>query len=230
MKKQGRLITLVSVILISVLCNVIFFLTMPDGRAQSGEFWTAWAFTFPLNILVAVGVYFYTGKKGDELVRMPVIYTISLVAFIIYVIACAVFTYAPIYSVTPVIITEVAITVVYAVVAMYALFGVGYMLHTQERVQKKVQFIRLLRADLESCFSSVNNTETLQKLQKLAEKIRFSDPMSHDALAACESELSQVVLRIVTSVKSGDLADIDKQIATADGLLDYRNERCKILK
>ena len=230
MKKQGRLITLISVVLLSVLFNVIFFTTMPDGKAQTATFWIAWAFAFPLNILLAVGVYFYTAKKGEELVRMPVVYTISVVAFIVYVIACAVFTYAPMDSVTAVVITESVITVVYALVAMYALFGVEYMLKNQQRVQKKVQFIRLLRADLESCFFLVDDAELSEKLHKLADKIRFSDPMSHEALAACETELSQTVLRIVTAVKAKEYEEAGKLIATADGLLDYRNERCKILK
>ena len=60
--------------------------------------------------------------------------------------------------------------------------------------------------------------------EQLAEKIRFSDPMSNEQLAVLEDKISLAV----ENLKSSD--DKMKIIEDLNLLLDERNRKCKILK
>jgi len=93
-----------------------------------------------------------------------------------------------------------------------------------EKVQKKVFYIRELQADVELLSSCEKDSETKAALTKLAEKIRFSDPMSHELLSELESLLVSKVALLKTSA---DKAEIITEI---NSLLDERNKKCKILK
>ena len=54
--------------------------------------------------------------------------------------------------------------------------------------------------------------------------------MSHPSLAGCEEELSRAVQTIVMKVSTSSVEDIDADITKAQALLDFRNNRCLILK
>ena len=79
-------------------------------------------------------------------------------------------------------------------------------------------------------FGLFKNGERLSLLKKLAEKIRFSDPMSHESLSSCEKEIEEAVRYIVATLRADPDADVSKKISEVQALLEYRNDRCKILK
>ena len=62
------------------------------------------------------------------------------------------------------------------------------------------------------------------ELAKLAEKIRFSDPVSSDALAEIETEIANKIKEIETS------KDKLAIIAVTTALVEERNKKAKILK
>ena len=68
------------------------------------------------------------------------------------------------------------------------------------------------------------DAETKAALKKLAEKVRFSDPMSHEMLGELESRISAKVEEMKTAT---DKKALIEEVAT---LLTERNKKCKILK
>ena len=66
--------------------------------------------------------------------------------------------------------------------------------------------------------------ESQEAITKLAEKIRFSDPMSSDALTEIETEIASRIKEIKTS---NDKLAI---IAVTSALVEERNKKTKILK
>ena len=73
--------------------------------------------------------------------------------------------------------------------------------------------------------AETENEPTIKaELTKLAEKIRFSDPMSSDALAEIETEIASKIREIKTS---NDKLAI---IAVTSALVEERNKKTKILK
>jgi hypothetical protein len=204
-------------------------------RLTSPVFWIAWAFTFPVNVTVAVSVWLFIDKKTSErkentITYLPLTTYIILSATAVYLISGIILMYCPIESAIAAILIETVISGGYASFLYYALFHANRVADAQADTREKVLFIRLLQSDLESCFKNVSDDALLSALRELSERIRFSDPMSHPSLAACEEELSRAVQTIVMKVNTANFADIEADITKAQALLDFRNSRCLILK
>ncbi|MBQ8719884.1 MAG: hypothetical protein IJY65_02500 [Clostridia bacterium] len=231
MKKKLTWITVLAILLIAVVLNVVLYLTAPENIPPTPSFKILWVFTFPVNFIFAILLVLYAGKKsGDGMVRIPVIY------YIIWTFASAYFTvgtklmYVYFETVGVVLAVEIVITAVYFGAFLFASLGLSTIEGNRKLVKEKVLFIRLLKADLESAYMYVTDVATREKLEKLAEKIRFSDPMSHPALAACENELSVAVGMLVSKLRDDGAADVSEDINRIGGLLEYRNTRCLALK
>ena len=90
--------------------------------------------------------------------------------------------------------------------------------------QEAIFFIKNLQVDMEILAGAEKDAKTKKALEQLAEKIRFSDPMSNEQLAVLEDKISLAV----ENLKSSD--DKMKIIEDLNLLLDERNRKCKILK
>ena len=96
--------------------------------------------------------------------------------------------------------------------------------NVEEKVQSKVSYIREIQTDIEIAAERESDSAIKQKILKLAEKVRYSDPIS-------SGELSELEKRISDMVK--ELYDADDKLAIVDEielLLLERNKKCKIYK
>ena len=89
---------------------------------------------------------------------------------------------------------------------------------------KKVFYIRELQADIELLADSETNADVKTALTQLAEKIRFSDPMSNEQLTDLENKISTKIAVLKTAASKLEI------ITELNSLLDERNKKCKILK
>ena len=94
----------------------------------------------------------------------------------------------------------------------------------ENKVQEKTFYIRSLQADTEMLANAEPDTEVKAELLRLAEKIRFSDPMSHERLADLENQITDKVTELKSSTERTVI------INEINSLLDERNKKCKILK
>ena len=67
-------------------------------------------------------------------------------------------------------------------------------------------------------------------LKKLAEEIRYSDPVSHESIADAEADLSAAVDQLQQAVVDGDPESVAALSRQAMALLDERNRLCKLSK
>ena len=63
----------------------------------------------------------------------------------------------------------------------------------EEKVGKKVFLIKALQIDIEMLAKDEADADTKEALNKLAQKIRFSDPMSVDEIAELEVQITEKV-------------------------------------
>ena len=235
MKKSFGLIALVAFLLVSVVLNVILFLTVDtifDGRTSEASFWLVWSFTFPLNLIITIAAIFYLMRKStDIIIHVPVTLIVTAVFFVIYVfVAFKFFFYSITCNMTIAIIAETVITALYIIAIIVSLFALGYIENNQKLTKEKVLTIRLLKSDVDGCIPFVKDPALANQLGKLSEKIRYSDPMSHSSLKSCEDEIAAMIAGIQMKAKMGEEDGIAETIKKIDILLDYRNDRCKILK
>ncbi|MBE6644965.1 MAG: hypothetical protein E7612_06275 [Ruminococcaceae bacterium] len=234
MKKRISLITVISIFAIAVIINILLFSVLPETIQHYPAFWLIWSFTFPVNFAFAVGLAVYFGlKDGISFIRIPVCFYIVWIFSIIYFGVGLKLMFVPFGAerIGIPLSVELAITVAYFIVIVISLLGVSYIEANQKYVKKKVLYIRNLKTDVDFAASVVSDTEIKRSLEKLAEAIRFSDPMTHSSLADTDAELSLAVRSILADAKAGNCgeelkAKINKTFVT----LEYRNEKCKILK
>ena len=228
MKKLGKFIILISILLVCALLNTIVFLTVDEARLDTKVFWLAWAFATPWNVVAAVILHLWAGK-GDTLVKMPIAYYVCAVFGGIYLLLGAIFMYANVTAITLLLILELIITIAYLVIAFYVCLGGNYIASTEKEVQQKVSFIRTLQSNVLSCLPMVSDPKVKAALEELAEKIHFSDPMSNASLATIESELTSTIDDITCKLANAD-EDVEELIEKAEAQLANRNSQCLILK
>ena len=94
----------------------------------------------------------------------------------------------------------------------------------EEKVEKKVFYIKSLQVDVEMLAGTETDTVIKSALMQLAEKIRYSDPMSDEQLTDIERQITEEITKLKSST------DKAKIINELNSLLDERNRKIKILK
>ena len=221
--KKNKLMSYLALGIVFALFNVISFVIPTEKTAT---FWTAYIFTvvaFLLQILVWKVAF---GKKDtlkSKFLGISVIY-VGLTYLMVQLVVFAIFM---IFPMLPVWLAIVICSIVLAISALCAIAGqsgANEINRVEEKIKVKRAFIQFLQVDVEMLAESETDTETKTALLKLAEKVRFSDPMSHEMLGELESRISAKVEQMKTT------ADKKALIGEVDLLLVERNKKCKILK
>ena len=206
-----------------VLISVIVFVIPIEKTAT---FWIAYVFT-SIAFVAQITIWKKALGKEDTLkskfLGSPVVH-IGIVYLIIQIIALAVFTAVPTLPNWSAIIACAIILGISAVCMIAGEAGRNEIERVEAKVQKKVFFIKELQADVELLADAETDTSTKAALQQLAEKIRFSDPMSNDALAEIEKAIIEKVAELKTA------SDKMAVIQELNSLLAERNKKAKILK
>ena len=193
---------------------------------KTSTFWIAYAFT-AIAFVAQIAIWKIALGKEDTLkikfLGLPVVH-IGIVYLIIQIIALAVFTAVPTLPNWSAIVACAVILGISAVCMIAGEAGRNEIERVEAKVQKKVSFLKELQADVELLADAESNTEVKTAIQQLAEKIRFSDPMSNDALA----EIEGAIIEKVTELKTA--SDKMAVIQELNSLLAERNKKAKILK
>ncbi len=114
-----------------------------------------------------------------------------------------------------------------AVIGLVSADAVVETIHTQDRTLKKdVAFMRSLQSKANQMAAQCN----LPEMQQFCENVRYSDPVSSEALAEIERDLSAVVDDLQAAIVDGDSGVISQLARKADTLLSERNRVCKLNK
>lgn len=118
----------------------------------------------------------------------------------------------------------------YAISIIKAKTAVALLKDVDEKITIQTFLFNLLTADAEHLMSISKSAELKAETNKVYEAIKYSDPMSNDALADIEGQIQREFTFFTQAIKSEDL-ELAKSVA--DGLLnliDSRNKKCKVLK
>lgn len=222
MKRNG-LLSYLALGVAFILFNVIAFVIPTDKTAT---FWTAYAFSaaaFAAQIplwMIALGKSEGLKSKflGISIIQVGLYYLIvQLIAFAVF----ASLQTLPVWSAT------VACTVILAIFTLCVIggrAGANEIKRVEESVKAHRAFISSLQTDIELLAKSETDAKTKAKLKKLAETVRFSDPVSHGMLGELES-------KIIAKVEDlNSLVEKETLIEEIEALLFERNKKCKMLK
>lgn len=99
-----------------------------------------------------------------------------------------------------------------------------------EQIKQQTAFIKMLTVDADSIIARANSDEMKAEAKKVYEAIRYSDPMSSNALASIENQIQNRF-----NAFSKAVAVDDKELAKSTAnelvmLIKNRNDKCKLLK
>lgn len=216
---RGYLILGILFVLISILAFVI-------PTEKTATFWIAYAFT-AAAFAAQIGIWKAAFGKEDSLkskfLGFPVIH-IGIVYIAVQTVAFLVFKFAPSLPAWAAIVVCALIAGLSALCMIAADTGSTEIRRVEAKVRKKVFYIKSLQVDVEMLAEEESDAETKKALQQLAEKIRFSDPMSDEQLADLEEKIANKVEALKTAPSKTQL------ISELNSLLTERNKKCKILK
>ena len=232
MKKNFKSYAIIWAVLLAVF-NIVVFLARPviPGYVVSYDvrFWIAWVFiiaSFAANLLCANKAF--KAENIEKLFYKVPLITVSytgLIAMLVLGGALMLIPNCPVWIAAVVCAVVAAFTAIAVVKADWAGDAVG---EVHEKVKTQTQFIKLLTAAAETLLGRAKTPDAKIAAKKVYEALRYSDPMSSEALGEIEAELAE-------KCKALDAAVTANQGVTeaAESLLETlaeRNRKCKAMK
>ena len=216
---KGYLILGILFILVSVIAFAV-------PAAKTAAFWISYAFTviaFAAQIIIWKAALGRSESLKSKFLGFSVVH-IGIVYLVVQIIALIVFLFIPTLPIWSAVVACAVIAGVSAACMIASDVGRGEIERVSAKVREKAFYIKQLQADVELLASSETDTTTKSALMQLAEKIRYSNPMSDEQLADIEDRIAEKIAELKAS------ADKAKIINEINSLLDERNKKIKILK
>ncbi|MDE5985298.1 MAG: hypothetical protein K2H13_08600 [Eubacterium sp.] len=217
-----------------VVFNVITFVVTNEmvGLSSVGSlFWVGYAFitiAFIGNLICSL-LFFKEENKSKVFLNVSIIqlaYYALIVSLIVGTIAMAV----PQIPYWIGVIVDVLVLAFYAIAIVKASAAADIVNDVEQKVKVQTFFIKSLTVDADSLMARAGSDEMKAETKKVYEAIRYSDPMSNDALASIENQIQNEFNVFSDAVKNKDI-DLAKSSANELVILvNDRNKKCKLLK
>lgn len=232
MKKAFKYYSIIWVV-IFVLFNVIAFVS--PGWAGQEKYTASFWIGYVLITLTFIGqlVCSYFALKSSNIEKT--FYNISLITtsyaglILSFVFGGLCMLFSPIpYWVG--IILCVAVLAFNVIAVAKASAAVELVSNIDEKVRTKTFFIKSLTVDAESLIARAKNDAVKAECKKVYEAVRYSDPVSNDALTSVESEIIVKFSKLSEAVVADDAETTAELVVELVILLNDRNKKCRLLK
>jgi hypothetical protein len=224
--KSNKVLFAAAVLLALALYNAIVFITV-SGRTN--VFWFTYGFTtaaflmqLPVFLLVA------KFKPEKEIVYSMPLTSISLCYFIVQLITGVVVMFAGA-GLRVALVLQITILALYLIVTVLALIARNTVKSTAQNTAESVLFIKSMEQYVLSLAAVAASPDVSNKLTALAEKIRFSDPVSNPSLAEEENRISEEIAVLAEWVSAGNTEE-SGLFNKIEMLINERNRKCKMMK
>lgn len=127
-------------------------------------------------------------------------------------------------------VIAVIIIVVSAIKLVKICFAVDTVQNVDEKIKIQTFFIKSLTVDAQTLIQKAKTDEIKQIAKKVYEAIRYSDPMSNEALANSESSITLKFKEFEEAVINDDTDLASESSKELLVLINDRNQKCKLLK
>ena len=234
MNKSFKNYALIWATLLVVWCTVVFLVRpIIPGYVINYDvrFWIAFVFivlAFIGNLICA-----YLAFKAENLKKMFLklsLITISWSALIAMLVVGSVLMLIPNCPAWIAAVVCIIILAFNAIAVIKARWAADAVNKIDERVTAQTSLIKNLIVDTESILSRAKSDAVKAECKKVYEAVRYSDPMSNEALSVIEAKITVKVDEFSSSVGANDAIKA-KEIADEIVLLvGDRNKKCRVLK
>lgn len=232
MKKNIKSYALIWTIFL-VAFNAVVFLVRPMIPGYEirydARFWIAWVFVMAAFVgnLVCANAAFKAENLQKLFYNVPLI-TISYSGLILMLVLGAVLMLVPNCPAWIAAIVCVAIAAFTAVAVVKADWAGETVSATHEKVKSQTQFIKLLTVDAETLLGKAKTPDAKIAAKKVYEALRYSDPMSSEALSEIEAELTEK-FRALEAAVTADQGVTEAAESLLETLAE-RNRKCRATK
>ena len=128
------------------------------------------------------------------------------------------------------IIVCVVVLAFNAISAIKATASANIVNEIDEKVAIQTLFIKSLTDDAQSLMTSAKTDELRAEAKKVYEAVRYSDPMSTDALSRLDSQIKGQFAAFADALRSEDIELAKTNSAELIELIAKREQTCKLLK
>ena len=168
-------------------------------------------------------------KLSGMFYRLPLIRLSYACVIVTLVLGCLAMAIPGLPSWIPLVLT-LAVMAIYVFAILKAAAAAEIVESIDEKVQAKTAFIKTLTVDAQTLCSRAKSEQVQAACKKVFEAVRYSDPMSAEALSDVESHIRTEFDSFTDAVITDNA---DAATASADELLTLikeRNSRCKMEK
>lgn len=122
-------------------------------------------------------------------------------------------------------ILQTLMLAVYGVVAIVSVFTRDAVVAAKDNVQNAAAAMRLDTIDIEMLRDEAKDPELRNQLRRLAEAVRYSDPMTNAAVADVDGRIKQETMALRTYCEDGDVAAAKDSCARLQRLYVERNKK-----
>lgn len=211
------------ILLLAVVSVVVF--AVPTAKTPS--FFTAYGCTllaFAAQFVLWHASFHRQADLKSKFLGLPLL-AVGAIFLAVQLVVLAVFTAAPFLPLWSSVVANAVVLGAGAACLIASEAGRAEAARVEERVKDRTSFLRELTGELTLLAGAQAEPELRDRLTALAERARYSDPVSSPDLEPLEERLRQGV----EALKSGG-TDPLTQIAALERLLEERNLKCKLLK
>lgn len=216
---KGYLILGILFILVSVIAFAV-----PTSKTTA--FWISYAFTvlaFAAQLTIWNAALGRSESLKSKFLGFPVVH-IGIVYLVVQIIAFIVFLSIPTLPIWSAVVACAVVAGVSAVCMIASDVGRSEIERVSAKVREKAFYIKQLQTEVELLAGAETDAATKSELAQLAEKIRYSDPMSDEQLADIEDRITAKIAELKSSTDKTEI------INELNSLLDERNRKCKLLR
>lgn len=227
-KKKSIGMSLVVFGIIFAVYNLLVFMILTP---KTGVFWMSYGFMVLAFGLQLVGMYL----SFKEWSVQAVFFGIPLAQFTLFYFFAELFMsivfmiFQTINWKIPLVL-QLVLLAIYAVVAIVSVAGRDVAVEVKDNYQSKAASMKLNVVDVQMLVDEVKDPELKAQLRKLAEAIRYSDPMSHEAIADVEAQIHQEMFALQAFCQDQDIDAAKSSCARLQRLYVERNRKLLAIK
>lgn len=231
MKKNYKNYIVVWAVLV-LMFNLIVFITPNEVAGVSkfhSSFWVGYIFitlTFITQLLVTL--YSLKGNIEKTFYNVPLI-SISFVTTIVMLVVGTVCMAVPIIPVWLGVILCAIVLAVAVVIGMQAKATADIVGGIDERIKNKTFFMKSLRVDVESLQARAENSEIANEMKKVWDAVRYSNPVSAEALSGIEAQITIKFADLADAVDKEDVQAVKKDSKELQILINDREKKSRLL-
>ena len=202
-----------------ILLGVFNLLVFTISKSRNDVFWLSYGF-MTLAFVVQIVSMFLSFKSADV---ETAFFGIPLASFSVFYLGAelvigALFMIFQMASLTLALVIQVLVLAVFLIIAIISLLSRDTVQQISDNVKEHVSNLKSVLVDIEMLMDGCTDPELKASLRKLSETVKYSDPISNEAVADVEQRIMRKISELRINIDDNQIADAKQSCADLESL------------